>query len=135
MGYTGPIPDRWLRIMDRKDRPKGKAGKTIEELAHHREVTSEREQQKLFWNYCLLKDVLVDPHRFGKRTTNKPGWPDFPCYKNGRVLFIEFKSPSGRLSEAQKQVKAELERQGFRYVVVILASDAIEIVNQWLLNL
>jgi hypothetical protein len=128
------LPDHIKTKMHTEDLPKGNAGKTTAQLAEKRELFLEREQHKIFWNYCLLKDITVDYHNPTKRTTNRAGWPDFPCFKKGRVLFVEFKSPTGRLSEAQKEVQAELERQGFKYVVVIHASDAIDIADTYLIQ-
>jgi hypothetical protein len=134
MGLSGPLPDHILRLMAPADRPRGKAGKLMSELLDKEERDLERDQHKIFWNYCLLKDITVDYHNPTKKTTNRKGWPDFPCYKDGRVLFIEFKSLTGRLSKDQKERREELERQGFKYVVVTAASDAIEIVQTYLLQ-
>lgn len=134
MGLTGPLPDHILRRMAPSDRPRGKAGKLMSELAEKEERDNERAQHKIFWNYCLLKDITVDYHRPDKRTTNRKGWPDFPCYKNGRVLFLEFKTANGRLSKEQKEMREELERQGFKYVVVVGASDAIDIADTYLIQ-
>jgi hypothetical protein len=134
MGLQGPLPDHILDKIPKADRPQGKAGKTTRELAEWKEFDLERAHHKMFWNYCLLKDITVDYHNPTRKTTNTRGWPDFPCYKNGRVLFIEFKKPSGKLSQEQEEVRRELERQGFKYVVVYAASDAIEIADAYLVR-
>jgi VRR-NUC domain-containing protein len=134
MGLRGPLPDHILEKVDKTQRPPGKAGKTTKELAQWKEFDLEKAHHRIFWNYCLLKDITTDYHNPTRKTTNKKGWPDFPCYKNGRVLFVEFKSPTGKLTKEQLEVRAELERQGFKYVVVYAASDAIEIADSYLIQ-
>jgi hypothetical protein len=46
------------------------------------------------------------------------GLPDILAIKNGRSIFIEVKSPKGRLSDDQKKVHAELEKYKFPHTTV-----------------
>lgn len=45
------------------------------------------------------------------------GIPDLIAVKNGRVLFIELKTPRGRQSEYQRKFQADLEAAGGEYVL------------------
>ena len=45
------------------------------------------------------------------------GIPDLIAVKNGRVLFIELKTPRGRQSEYQRKFQADLEAHGGEYVL------------------
>jgi Holliday junction resolvase len=49
--------------------------------------------------------------------TNKSGIPDVVCFKQGRVMWVEFKAKSGRLSEIQRYRIKELENN--KMIVVI----------------
>jgi Holliday junction resolvase len=45
------------------------------------------------------------------------GIPDLIAVKDGRVLFIELKTPRGRQSEYQRKFQADLEAAGGEYVL------------------
>ena len=45
--------------------------------------------------------------------TNKNGWPDLQALQNGVSIFIEVKTPTGRLSELQKYRHKQLQDKGF----------------------
>ena len=45
------------------------------------------------------------------------GIPDLIAVKNGRVIFIELKTPRGRQSEYQRKFQANLEAAGGEYVL------------------
>lgn len=45
--------------------------------------------------------------------TNKNGWPDLQIHKYGETIFIEVKSPTGKLSELQKYRHEQLTKNGF----------------------
>jgi Holliday junction resolvase len=51
------------------------------------------------------------------------GIPDLIAVKNGRVLFIELKTPRGRQSDYQKQFQADLEAAGGEYILCRGADD------------
>lgn len=46
------------------------------------------------------------------------GLPDRIAIKDGMTVYLEFKSPRGRLSAAQERVRAEIEAAGAPYLVV-----------------
>lgn len=51
------------------------------------------------------------------------GIPDRIAIKGGRVLFIEIKSPTGKLSDDQKRFKKTVELQGGHYIVARSCDD------------
>ncbi|MFW5887701.1 MAG: VRR-NUC domain-containing protein [Bacteriovoracia bacterium] len=51
------------------------------------------------------------------------GIPDIIAIKNGRVLFLEIKKPTGKQSEHQKEFQKNIEHQGGEYVLVRKLED------------
>lgn len=60
-----------------------------------------------------------------KRMGMLPGFPDLLLFWRGHALLIEVKTPSGRLSEAQKALHARLEAQGWPVHVCRSVDDAL----------
>ena len=54
------------------------------------------------------------------------GASDFVVAKNGRVVFLEVKSPKGRQSKYQVEFQREVERQRCEYWVVRSLDDVME---------
>jgi hypothetical protein len=67
----------------------------------------ERDIQARTVGYARAKGALARKLDFGM------GWPDFLFLHAGRVLFVEFKTPEGRLSAMQQHVHAQLRNSGF----------------------
>jgi VRR-NUC domain len=62
----------------------------------------------------------------------KPGAPDLIVFSpQGKAFFIEFKSASGSLDEAQRDFRQWATRAGFPYYVVRSVAQAIEIFEFW----
>ena len=75
----------------------------------------------LRWKVAHWRSV---PVKYNNRTVYQTpvqadgaGWPDMVCVRE-RIVFIECKSGSGRLSPEQKAWKALLESTGAEYYVV-----------------
>lgn len=51
------------------------------------------------------------------------GWPDLEVFYSGKSLFLELKTPQGRVSTAQKQVHECLSRAGFTVAVCRSVDD------------
>jgi hypothetical protein len=49
---------------------------------------------------------------------NISGFPDSVLFKDGKTIFVEFKSEIGKQSELQKYQQKQLESQGFKYYLV-----------------
>ena len=50
--------------------------------------------------------------------TNKNGWPDLQCHKDGITIFIECKKKGCKLSPLQIYRHQELQKQGFKVIVI-----------------
>lgn len=51
------------------------------------------------------------------------GLSDLTALKDGQTVYIEVKTPTGRLSEYQEQFKAEIESRGGLYIVARSVDD------------
>lgn len=74
-----------------------------------------------------------------KATGLEPGEPDMRIYgANGRLLLIEYKTDTGRLSPAQRQRHADLQRLGYTVEVIAAftvdecAERSVAMVRAWL---
>ena len=57
------------------------------------------------------------------------GLSDLVAVKNGRVVFVEVKKPTGNQSEVQIQFQADLEASGGEYVLAKGVED-VEVLNK-----
>lgn len=62
------------------------------------------------------------------RTNPSKGLPDCVCIKNGRVIFLELKSPKGKISEEQEEFIADWTFKGGEVYVVRSLEDAKRII-------
>jgi len=63
------------------------------------------------------------------------GYPDLEILRasNGfHALFIEFKSPTGRLSESQKEFWKRAVAEGYAYMVIRSFDEFMKTVNEYL---
>lgn len=58
------------------------------------------------------------------------GASDLIVGKNGKIIFIEMKSPSGRQSQSQKRFQTFVEKLGFRYLIIKDLDTLIEYERQ-----
>ena len=49
---------------------------------------------------------------------NVNGFPDSSLFKDGKTIFVEFKSPIGKQSTLQQYVEIELTKQRFEYYLI-----------------
>jgi hypothetical protein len=54
-----------------------------------------------------------------------PGFADLIVLSGGRVLFLEVKSPTGRLRPEQRAFREEVQAQGFGWALVRSLDDAL----------
>jgi VRR-NUC domain len=101
---------------------------------HHAPVktgTLERDEQRQFANWLLLHGYTAKVwHGTHKATTANPGVPDFIVAIWGGTLWIEFKLPGAKLSEAQEEFRAGLEAKGHQLHICYSANEAIALVKQ-----
>lgn len=127
------LPDHVLKLMSDRDRAElGKAGWLASECLEKAEQRSERASQKTFASWLGLRGIYFIQARSDKRSTIRVGHPDFTIFARGRVLFVEMKSPTGRLSEEQQRCIAELTAEGFPVVIARNALEAILATRQFL---
>lgn len=74
--------------------------------------------------YLALKGWLVFRHQQG--LGSHKGFPDLTALKDGETIYIEVKTPRGRLSDYQKLVGEQITAAGARYLVVRSLDDIME---------
>jgi hypothetical protein len=129
------LTEQQLKRMGTADRRRlGRAGLTREESEAKFAADAEREMHNRFSSYCGLHGILFEHENPTKRSTSRPGWPDFRLFApGGRFMAVEFKVRPNRLTKEQEAIRAELEARGFRYVVAYSLVEAIYAVQQYLL--
>ena len=86
-------------------------------------------------NENLNTDNRIGAMRYNmkmKQLGRKAGFPDIAIFYNGKTLFIEFKSATGKLSEAQKNLFPEFAKQGHTVHIVRSLEIFQQIVNQFI---
>lgn len=126
------IPQNYLDKMTPEDRKSfGKAGMTWAEV----EVKCDHDLELKFHaqviNYFRQKEppiayVHANPTR---KSTIRKGWPDFTIAVRGQAVAFELKGPNGELSEDQIAVRAEMEANGWRYIVAHNLGQIREVIN------
>jgi hypothetical protein len=85
----------------------------------------ERELHDQFEAWLKKHRIPYGHDRMDKKTTTKTGEPDFRCYKNGMVAFIEFKIGINKLSAKQVERCNELAEAGCTVKVCYNLESAI----------
>lgn len=109
------IPDHIKRLMPRMEQPAPSI--PIETQFELRTEQSERELQDTIESMLRLRDILPLRQRMDKPTSGAVGWPDFTFAIGGEAFAVECKVGSNDLSDAQKRVKAQLELNGWTYIL------------------
>jgi len=94
----------------------------------------ERDLHDQFEAWLNKQGIPYGHDRMDKATTTKTGEPDFRCYKNEQVAFVEFKVGHHTLSDVQVKRRDELARAGCRVRVCHDLETAIEWVTERLLG-
>lgn len=82
------------------------------------------------WLRLNRDELYFDHSRMDRATTNRVGAPDFVIQHAGQVLNIEIKTPTGKLSEKQKDIHAWIERTGGIVHVIRSTAGAIALVKE-----
>jgi len=61
------------------------------------------------------------------------GRSDMVLYLNGKAIMVEFKTPTGKQSQAQKKWQKTIEGQGFKYMI-IRSKEEFKILITWTKN-
>lgn len=87
----------------------------------------EKQIQKNVLRFCKTNGILArklnaESHR---------GWPDLVCVlPNGKVHFLEIKTPEGRLSKLQRRTIQELKNNNANVHVIRSIEEAIFVLSQ-----
>ncbi|MDA8212187.1 MAG: VRR-NUC domain-containing protein [Clostridia bacterium] len=73
--------------------------------------------------YLQLKGYFV--YKNHQSLGSHRGLADLTAIKNGQVIWIEVKTPKGRVSEHQEQFRTDLEHHGGRYIVARSVDDVM----------
>lgn len=91
----------------------------------------ERDEQRQFANWCLLKGYAPVWHSTHNRSRASVGCPDFIVTVNGTTLWIEFKRVGSELSDDQKDFARRLVANGGLHFVVYTAHEAIALTEKY----
>ena len=102
------------------ERPEGRGQKS--------EVSREAELHESIFDECRRRGWIALHGSMAERTCRTLGEPDFVILADGgRVLFVECKSRSGKLSPAQAALKHHDEKLGHTVHVVRSLEDFLEL--------
>lgn len=76
---------------------------------------------------------MICYNRKMKKLGRLTGFPDLLIGYKSKILYIEFKSIKGILSEAQKELFPRIQNQGFELHIVKTLDEFIKITNQFIL--
>lgn len=87
---------------------------------------------KPFLSWLHNNNLLFVYHRPDKRSGIATGWPDFTICHCGKCLFIEAKTPKGRVTPIQHMMHLDLRANGNTVKIARSAPEAISAVQTWL---
>ena len=126
---TGLLPENIRRCMAPEQRKDLKVH-TTEELSAAADRVTEKRLHREFEQWCLKWKIKPRHQRMDRRTSEAKGWPDFQLGFNGITVYIEFKSPGGKLTEEQIDTITYLVRSGFPVLVTESLAHAINWTKQ-----
>lgn len=129
MGLKGPFPDQFLLRLDPDYRQGKKELRTYAEATAEGLAKLEREEQRLFVNELLRREIPYEWHRTDKATRSTVGCPDFIFGINGVTVWMEFKALGGTMSDEQLAFAEKLRKQNQRFHLVFSCKEAIEILD------
>jgi len=91
----------------------------------------ERDEQRLFANWCLLNALPFCWHATHKRSTATKGVFDFWVGRDSRSAWLEFKLLPLRLSKEQLAFGDQLSAHKLEWHIVTSAAEAIQIIKGW----
>lgn len=127
---SAAIPENIRRCMPANDRRELKCPTQPEaDAAMCRKL--EKEMHNGFINELNRRGILYVHSRMDKKATIKSGWPDFSLFRDGLTIFIEFKVPGNKTSEAQDKCIESLRDNAFIVHVCTSLKDAIDYINSF----
>jgi len=118
------FPENILRLMSEKDRKAlGPGGRTASECRDRFQRGEEKKLQKVVADFLNLKEIYFEVDRMDKRTSGKPGRPDFRICYRGRWLAVECKAEGGVLSPEQRDTLEKVRKSGGVAIVAFGLDD------------
>lgn len=87
----------------------------------------ERDIQDAFEHWLREREIPFLRSRMDKRPTIRKGWPDFTIFWCGRVVMVETKTETGKLSKDQKDCIAFLQKNGCRVEIARSVEQCCEV--------
>lgn len=118
-----------LRV-DRQSRPATAEPSHVEPKG----AAAERDMHVEFIEWLRAREIFFIHSRMDRPSTIGVGDPDFVLLHGGKGCAVEFKRPSKRLSQAQAERLAMLQRTGTPAIVAYSVEDAIAFVKSTLIK-
>lgn len=97
---------------------------------HRADEGSEADLHNAIIDECRRRGWVFFHGSMAERTSRTLGEPDFQIAgEGGRTWYVECKSRIGKLSPAQRNMKAHLEKLGHAYHVVRSFSEFLEVIK------
>jgi hypothetical protein len=104
------LTEAQLRLIPEADRkPLGKLGLTKAEALRQETFKLERKIHDEFSGFCQRNQITIWHSNPVRKSSIRPGLPDFLCWKSGRAIAIEFKVAPNKLTTEQEIVFTELK--------------------------
>jgi hypothetical protein len=121
--------NRILELMEKGDRPRGRAGMTAQECRDAQRLRLEREDQREFRGWLERNEYAYYHSGTHQRTSANLGVPDFII--GCRVgLAIEFKRWGAKLRPEQAEWRRRHEARGGIYLIVQTYEEAVALVER-----
>lgn len=129
------LPDNIRKCLPQSEKQKlGKAGLTMAEITAKSEVVAEREMHKQFSNWLNLHRIFFIHSRMDRPSSQNLGVPDFvfSVLRKSTAIpaAVEFKTPSGVLSDDQLTCIARMQDNGWMVRVAKSVDGAIRFVTE-----
>jgi hypothetical protein len=116
--HSNAIPNEVLDKMNREDRPKGKAGKTTEEL-----TVADEEKGELSFHNDISRLLMHRGIAYGhadptKKSRYTVGWPDFVFAFGGQAVGLEAKTRLGKPNLDQQFLHEQMVKNGWLIFIV-----------------
>lgn len=120
------LPDHVLRLMDKKDRPKGPCGQLRSEITAAQEVKSEKQLQNQLEDWLRLKGVVVIRQRMDRKSNTVCGLPDLCFVFCGIPFALEAKIKGKSATKEQAEMMQRMTLNGWKCAVVHDLKEMIE---------
>ena len=119
------------KLIDPRDREQLGLGAPLpQERQSPKRPRLERDEQRVFANWLLLHALPHCWHATHRRSTATRGVSDFWVGKNGKSIWLEFKSLPVRISVEQVAFQELLSKESILWAVVLSADEAIQAVKK-----